>query len=244
VRLIAFLLRVGLVVTLLSGMFALLDGGAGETSGTAAAASVGRRSATKPVARKPPTGRFTFSAVGDVMMGSMPTLPAEGGSRYFSKVASVIRADVALANLEGTLSTGGSSKCSAGSTSCFAFHTPPSYARWLRKANFTVLNLANNHAADFGPTGEAQTLAALNGQRLRHTGRPGEIAVQTVHGIRVAVIGFAPYPWAQSLTDLPAAKRTAGTRSRSPTRSWTREPTSSSDRARMCCVASSGTTVA
>src|SRR5262249_25551867 len=143
----------------------------------------------------------------DVMMGSMPNLPPDGGADYFSGVASSIRADVGLANLEGTLSTGGSSKCGVGSSSCFAFHTPPSYARWLRLAGFTVLNLANNHAADFGSVGEAQTLAALQREQLRHTGRPGEITVVAVNGIRVALLGFAPYPWAQSLTNIGAAKR-------------------------------------
>src|SRR5207244_9059748 len=107
---------------------------------------------------------------------------------YFAGVTSAISADVALANLEGTLSTGGSSKCGVGSTSCFAFHTPPSYARWLRLAGFTVLNLANNHAADYGATGEAQTLSALRRQRLEHTGRPGEITIVTVPGIRVALL--------------------------------------------------------
>jgi len=141
------------------------------------------------------------------MMGSTPNLPPDGGASYFGAVAPSIRADVALANLEGTLSTGGYSKCGAGSTSCFAFHTPPSYARWLRRAGFSIANLANNHAADYGPVGQQQTLAALRSQRLLHTGRPGEITVQTTHGVRVAVIGFAPYPWAQSLTDIPAAKR-------------------------------------
>jgi len=150
---------------------------------------------------------FTFSAVGDVMMGSMPNLPPDGGAGYFSDVAGSIRADVALANLEGTLSTGGASKCGAGSTACFAFHTPPSYARWLRRAGFTIVNLANNHAADYGPVGQSQTLAALRSQRVLFTGRPGEITVQKTKGIRVAVVGFAPYPWAQSLTDIPAASR-------------------------------------
>lgn len=208
-RVIAFFLRVGLVVAVISGVFAVLDGGDPDSERGTAAASVARGSSSSAktrVAVRTPKGTFTFSAVGDVMMGSMPNLPANGGSRYFSGVSSSIRADIALANLEGTLSTGGSSKCGAGSTSCFAFHTPPSYARWLRRAGFTILNLANNHAADFGAAGEAQTLAALEQQRLRHTGRPGEIAVQNVHGIRVAVIGFAPYPWAQSLTDIAAAK--------------------------------------
>ena len=37
-------------------------------------------------------------------------------------------ADVTLGNLEGTLATGGSSKCGAGSENCFAFRAPPSYA--------------------------------------------------------------------------------------------------------------------
>ena len=178
-RVIAFFLRVGLVVAVISGVFAVLDGGDPDSERGTAAASVARGSSSSAktrVAVRTPKGTFTFSAVGDVMMGSMPNLPANGGSRYFSGVASSIRADIALANLEGTLSTGGSSKCGAGSTSCFAFHTPPSYARWLRRAGFTVLNLANNHAADFGAAGEAQTLAALEQQRLRHTGRPGEIA--------------------------------------------------------------------
>jgi hypothetical protein len=152
-------------------------------------------------------GVISFSAVGDVMMGSMPRLPPNGGATYFSAVAPSIKADVALANLEGTLSTGGYSKCGAGSTSCFAFHSPPSYARWIRRAGFTVVNLANNHAADFGSVGEEQTLAALDRNGLRHTGRPGEIAIQVVRGTHIALVGFAPYPWAQSLTDIPAAKR-------------------------------------
>lgn len=209
-RVLAFLLRVGLVVVVASGIFALLDDGAPRTTRSAAAAPLVRDTPKTPIVRPAPRGTFTFSAVGDVMMGSTPNLPRDGGSRYFSRVTSSIRADVALANLEGTLSTGGYSKCGAGSTSCFAFHTPPSYARWLRLAGFTILNLANNHAADFGPAGQKETLEALARQRLRHTGRPGEIAVLTVRGIRVAVIGFAPYPWAQSLTNLAAAKRLVG----------------------------------
>jgi hypothetical protein len=207
-RMIAFALRVGVVLTLLAGLFALVDGNGPERSTTASAAGVARTQGGDRVARRAaPAGTFTFSAVGDVMMGSAPELPADGGASYFKGVSGAIRADVALANLEGTLSTEGSSKCGAGSSSCFAFRTPPSYARWLRRAGFTILNLANNHAADFGEAGETQTLRALAGQRLLHTGRPGEITVQTVRGIRVAVLGFAPYPWAQSLLDIGAAKR-------------------------------------
>ena len=56
------------------------------------------------------------------------------------------------------------------------------------------MNLANNHAYDFGPSGQAQTLAALAKQRLAHTGRPGQIAYQQVGEIKVAVVGFAAVP--------------------------------------------------
>jgi poly-gamma-glutamate capsule biosynthesis protein CapA/YwtB (metallophosphatase superfamily) len=142
-------------------------------------------------------------------------LPPDGGASFFSAVRPLLRGDVVLGNLEGTLSTGGASKCGPGSSSCFAFQTPPGYARWLRAAGFTVMNLANNHAYDFGVDGERQTVAALDRVGLRHTGRPGEIAGIRVRGVRVALLGFAPYTWASSLTDIPAARRLVARAARS-----------------------------
>jgi poly-gamma-glutamate capsule biosynthesis protein CapA/YwtB (metallophosphatase superfamily) len=139
-------------------------------------------------------------------MGSTPNLPPDGGRSFFSGVQADLAADVVLGNLEGTLSVGGGSKCGAQSTSCFAFQTPPGYARLLKGAGFTVLNLANNHAYDFGADGQRQTIAALDRAGLLHTGRPGEIAIQQVEGVKVALVGFAAYPWAASLTDIPAAR--------------------------------------
>ena len=99
--------------------------------------------------------------------------------------------DVVLGNLEGTLTTGGASKCGAGSSNCYAFRTPPSYARWLKDAGFTVMNLANNHAYDYGPSAERDTVAALTRVGLRNTGRPGTQATQTAGGQQVALLGFA-----------------------------------------------------
>ena len=202
-RVIALVIRAGAVVAALAALFAVLDDGPTPPLG-AAVAPPSPRSAPP---RTPPRGSFTFSAVGDILMGSTPNLPPDGGAGFFSRVASSLRADVTLGNLEGTLSTGGSSRCRPASRQCYAFHTPPSYARRLKDAGFTVLSLANNHADDFGPGGERETGRALDRYHLLHTGRPGEIAVQKVNGIRVAVLGFAPYPWAQSLTDTAAAKR-------------------------------------
>jgi poly-gamma-glutamate capsule biosynthesis protein CapA/YwtB (metallophosphatase superfamily) len=160
-----------------------------------------------PVAA-PTDTTITLAAVGDIVMGSPPYgLPPDGGRSFFSQVDELLDGDVVLGNLEGTLATGGSSKCGSGSPNCFAFRTPPPYGRWLRQAGFTVMNLANNHAFDFGESGQRETLAALNRYKLLHTGRPGEVATPTVKGVRVATLGFAAYKWANSLTDIPTARR-------------------------------------
>ena len=74
------------------------------------------------------------------------------------------------------------------------------------RSGFTVMNMANNHSYDFGASGQAQTLAALRRAGLRQDGLAGEITTLRVHGVRVAVIGFAPYSWANNLLDIPRAK--------------------------------------
>lgn len=211
-RLVALVLRAGAVVVVAGFLFSLLvDGAPAPVAEQAQAApkiaAVKKNVVVKKPARAVPAGVVTIAAVGDIVMGSTPNLPPAGGRSFFDGVETDLAGDVVLGNLEGTLSTGGSSKCGAGSANCYAFQTPPSYAAWLRKAGFTVMNLANNHAFDYGPSGQAQTLAALARQRLAHTGRPGEITYQQVGEIRVAVVGFAPYPWAQQLKDIPAARR-------------------------------------
>jgi poly-gamma-glutamate capsule biosynthesis protein CapA/YwtB (metallophosphatase superfamily) len=129
-------------------------------------------------------------------------------SSLFAGVRGPLRlADVAIGNLEGTLSTGGTSKCRAGSSGCYAFQAPPWSAALLRGAGFDDLNVANNHAFDYGPSGQRQTLQALGRFRLRSSGLPGQITVLRSRGVRVAILGFAPYPWAQSLLNVAAAQR-------------------------------------
>jgi hypothetical protein len=217
VRVIALIVRAGAVVAASAFVFSLLvDSGSQPATAGPDLASV-TKPAPKPAPKaratarrttpKVPEGVVAIVATGDIVMGSTPNLPSDGGRSFFSDVQTDLAGDVVLGNLEGTLSTGGGSKCGKGSTNCFAFQTPPSYARWLQQAGFTVLNLANNHAYDFGAGGLRQTTDALAGVGLEWTGRPGQVTVQKVAGIRVALVGFAPYPWAQSLTDIAAAKK-------------------------------------
>ena len=206
-RAVGLLLRAGAVVLVLAGIFATLDGGSPEPVASAAGrVSKPARVPTSQTRPKVPSGTVTIAATGDVVMGATPRLPPAGGVRFFAGVAPSLKGGVVLGNLEGTLSQGGASKCGPASTSCFAFQTPPRYARRLKEAGFSALNLANNHAFDFGPSGLRQTIAALDRHGLRHTGRPGEIAYQRVGAIRVALVGFAPYPWAQDLNDHAAAR--------------------------------------
>jgi len=215
-RVIALIVRAGAVVVACAFVFSqLVDGGPKPATAARPDVSAVETPAPKPklaavkksTGPKIPEGVVAIVATGDIVMGSTPNLPSDGGRSFFSDVETDLAGDVVLGNLEGTLSTGGGSKCGKGSTNCFAFQTPPSYARWIQQAGFTVLNLANNHAYDFGAGGLRQTTDALAGVGLEWTGRPGQITVQKVGGIRVALVGFAPYPWAQSLTDITAAKK-------------------------------------
>jgi poly-gamma-glutamate capsule biosynthesis protein CapA/YwtB (metallophosphatase superfamily) len=151
---------------------------------------------------------ITFAAVGDTMLGNTPELPSDPGS-YLDQVKGQLTGDVVFGNLEGTLTdVSESPKCGgAPSGSCYAFRTPPSYARHLAAAGFTVMNNANNHSYDFGQTGLEQTLAALRKAGIAQDGLPGKVTVVRAGGERVAFVGFAPYAQTGSLLDLEAARK-------------------------------------
>jgi len=171
----------------------------------AAASSAGTDAKASPSAAAA-TEQISMSAVGDVIMGVPPNLPPNNGKGFFDDVQSSLRADLQMANLEEPLTNDtGVTKCSAATlgNTCFQFRSPPSYANILSEAGFGLVNLANNHAYDFGPAGHTNTRAALDAAGVRYTGPPGMITVVDVKGIKVAVIGFAPYPWANDLLNIP-----------------------------------------
>ncbi len=155
-----------------------------------------------------PDAQLTLSAVGDVIMGNAPTkLPPNSGHGFFDPVAASLHSDLQMANLEQPLTNDtGVSKCGGTAKNCFQFRSPPAYAGILKEAGFALVNLANNHAYDFGPAGHQQTRNALDAAGVKYTGPPGMITTVTVKGIRVAVLGFAPYPWANDLVNIPKAQ--------------------------------------
>jgi poly-gamma-glutamate capsule biosynthesis protein CapA/YwtB (metallophosphatase superfamily) len=159
----------------------------------------------KPAAR---SHRVTLEWVGDIALSTQRGLPPGGLERALAPISHQLRdADLTVGNLEGTLSVGGASKCGGiGGGDCFAFQAPPSTARALGGLGFDLVNQANNHSLDYGASGRAQTLAALNAAGVAHTGFPGEITTLRVARERVAFIGFAPYPFDANLLDIPAAQ--------------------------------------
>ena len=118
-------------------------------------------------------------------------------------MAGVLRAaDLAAVNYEGTFAPGGASKCGGPSGGdCYAFQAPRENARTVGRAGTDVVNLANNHAFDFGPSGYRNTRSALRHAGVRATGAPNEITVLRAHGVTVAFVGFASYAWSAPLND-------------------------------------------
>ena len=116
-----------------------------------------------------PAGQpFTLAWGGDVTLGSSYGNPPDAARGLLAAVAAPLRAaDVGAVNLEGTLGSGGPSKCGGGSDgggNCFAFQAPAANVAGLRAAGVDVVNVANNHAFDFGASGQAQTIARARGR--------------------------------------------------------------------------------
>ena len=148
----------------------------------------------------------TIAWVGDMVLASRYGTPPDGGRLSMAPVTGPLRrADLTFGNLEETLSALPDTKCGS-SPNCFAFQAPPSYARLMTAAGFDVMNVANNHADDFGTAGERSTERALRTAGLRWTGRPGQITIMRRNGIRIALLGFAPYKWASRLDQVRVAQ--------------------------------------
>jgi hypothetical protein len=147
-------------------------------------------------------------------------------------------ADITLGNLEGPMLEGGKSeKCADVSATkqadgyptptptptpspspgqpakkpipCFAFRVPTRYGKYLKDAGFDVMNLANNHASDFGAIGRASTRRVLDNLGIKYAGGDKQkfsTAYFEVKGVTVAVIGFDHNAVSPNVNDLDEAR--------------------------------------
>jgi hypothetical protein len=159
-------------------------------------------------AQGPPGESFTVAWGGDVTPGSSYGLPPARGTAMLAAVSETLRgADIAAVNLEGTLGHGGTAKCAPhASPTCFAFQAPAENAVALAYPGIDVVNVANNHAFDYGTAGAAQTVLALRRWGIRPSGRRDEITYLDLPRARVALLGFAAYRWASPIRDLAVVR--------------------------------------
>ena len=185
-----------------------------------------------PPAPPPRPASLRLALVGDINLGTatLPDgVPPDSGRGLLNAARSSLTGDLVVGNFEGVFAdTGTSEKCErlraadrprrrrrlrhpvVDTTSvqpgCYAFRTPTALAPRLVDAGFTHLNLANNHANDYGPEGRASTERILDSLGLRLYGPLGRIAIDTVRRgdsvATVGLIGFTTYPFAYDLLDI------------------------------------------
>ena len=152
--------------------------------------------------------RLTF--VGDVNLGTSTLpggVPPDTGRALFGSVDTLLTGDLVVGNFEGVLADSGTSTKCRKRANCYVFLTPTRLAPRLIDAGFTHLNLANNHANDYGARGLASTMATLEGLGLTVYGPGTRMVVDSLRRadttVVVGVIGFATYPFAPNLLDIP-----------------------------------------
>jgi hypothetical protein len=155
----------------------------------------------------------TFSAVGDIMMGStypVDILPPDDGQNIFDGLADQLKTShVVFGNLEGPLADNMKpSKCKVPlKAGCFEFVTPSRYVHHLKKAGFTAMNIANNHILDAGFTGAEKTIETLLGAGIAPAGGEKVAVLQVGKGtMAVAGFSFKASPYAYSILDIDRAK--------------------------------------
>jgi len=131
---------------------------------------------------------------GDIVLGNsfvVEHIPKDWEESYFAGVRSILKgADVAFGNFEDTLTEHEKTSKTPGSGRQYAFRSPPHYAELMYQEGFRILNVANNHANDFGETGFKDTLANMRQAGIAVAGLRDEAATLSVRGLNIAVLGF------------------------------------------------------
>lgn len=148
-----------------------------------------------------------MSFAGDVhFMDRVGVRLAANPDTVFGPAAAVLdKADLTMVNLETAITTGGSAAPKE-----FTFHAPPIAFRALRSAGIDIATMANNHGADYGKVGLADTLAAISSSRFPVVGIGKDATaayapyVTSVRGIKIAVLA------ASQVQDETLANYTAG----------------------------------
>ena len=123
----------------------------------------------------------TLAFLGDLMLGRGVT-PDEDSLAYLAPYLQ--SADLALANLESSLTTAPSQ------TSGYNLCAPPERVLFLAAAGLDLLSLANNHRLDCGEAGLIETKSRLVSAGITSLGSADEPVYRTINGIKLAFLAF------------------------------------------------------
>ena len=136
----------------------------------------------------------TISFAGDVMLGRLVNEKIKETSYAYpwGNMRSVLLStDLNVVNLETTLTTS-----TEKVPKVFNYKADPTHVQALKEAGITLVNLANNHILDFGPSGLRETISTLDGAGIAHVGA-GQNATEAhapviveQKGIRIGVLGY------------------------------------------------------
>jgi poly-gamma-glutamate synthesis protein (capsule biosynthesis protein) len=143
-------------------------------------------------------------AVGDVVPGDHyftlghgvgTTMAGENGDRIFSGIADIVKgADISIANLEGPVSATSNRQPAVERA---VFRGPPGAIGVLKRAGFSVINVANNHVLQHGVDAFRETVRLAEKSHLDVIGVRGDAPfhsrpfLASVHGIRIAIVGYS-----------------------------------------------------
>ncbi len=146
---------------------------------------------------------------GDIVLGNshvVENIPKDWEEKYFAGVRDVLQAaDVAFGNFEDTLTDQDKTHKTSGTGRQFAFRSPPHYAALLARENFKVVNVANNHAFDFGEAGFRDTVNNLKQAGIAVTGLRDQAAELSVKGLNIAMLGFTYLNRFNMISEIPEA---------------------------------------
>jgi poly-gamma-glutamate capsule biosynthesis protein CapA/YwtB (metallophosphatase superfamily) len=185
------LVRAAAVLLVTTLALAACQGGAPRPAGTATAATPTSSSRPAPTQAQS-VHPVTLAFAGDVHFMKVPGARlAHDPNTALGPIAKLLRrADVAMVNLETTITTRGQPQHKH-----YVFRAPPSAFGALRAAGIDVATMANNHGMDYGLVGLRDSLAAAAAARfpLVGIGRDASQAyapwVVNVGGQRIAILG-------------------------------------------------------
>lgn len=161
-----------------------------STAGPSADPPVGPASPGTTLRERPPTTRLLL--VGDIMLGRGVAVPGAPVSPLRFMAPRIRSADLAVGNLESTLSDAGPAQ-QPGDDS---FAAPPGTLAGLERLGFDAMSLANNHLGDFGVPVMLDTVERFRTSRIRPFGAGSDLAaasrpaVLRHEGVRFGFLGF------------------------------------------------------